>query len=66
MLNAPVGVSGTDRFLTEISRVTGKPIPAELERERGQLVDAMADSQASLHGKRYALYGDPDQVLAAV
>ncbi|WP_029050000.1 nitrogenase molybdenum-iron protein subunit beta [Cupriavidus sp. amp6] len=63
VLNAPVGVGGTDHFLMEISRVTGKPIPAELEKERGQLVDAMADSQASLHGKRYALYGDPDQML---
>ncbi|WP_028226426.1 nitrogenase molybdenum-iron protein subunit beta [Paraburkholderia ferrariae] len=63
VLNAPVGVAGTDRFLMEISRVTGKPIPAELEKERGQLVDAMADSQAHLHGKRFALYGDPDQML---
>ncbi|EHR69900.1 nitrogenase molybdenum-iron protein beta chain [Burkholderiales bacterium JOSHI_001] len=62
-LNAPVGVAGTDEFLMAISRLTGKPIPAELEKERGQLVDAMADSQAHLHGKRYALYGDPDQML---
>jgi nitrogenase molybdenum-iron protein beta chain len=58
-----VGVAGTDRFLMAMSRLTGKPVPAELERERGQLVDAMADSQAHLHGKRYALYGDPDQML---
>ena len=62
-LNAPIGVAGTDQFLMEISRLTGKPIPAELEKERGELVDAMADSQAHLHGKRYALYGDPDQML---
>ncbi len=63
VLNAPMGVAGTDKFLMEISRLTGKPIPAQLERERGELVDAMADSQAHLHGKRYALYGDPDQML---
>ncbi len=63
VLNAPVGVSGTDKFLMEISRLTGKPIPVELEKERGELVDAMADSQAHLHGKRYALYGDPDQLI---
>jgi nitrogenase molybdenum-iron protein beta chain len=62
-LNAPVGVTGTDRFLMALSRLTGLPVPAELELERGQLVDAMADSQAHLHGKRYALYGDPDQML---
>jgi nitrogenase molybdenum-iron protein beta chain len=63
VLNAPMGVAGTDKFLMEISRLTGKPIPAQLEKERGELVDAMADSQAHLHGKRYALYGDPDQML---
>jgi nitrogenase molybdenum-iron protein beta chain len=63
VLNSPVGVAGTDQFLMELSRLTGKPIPAELERERGLLVDAIADSQAHLHGKRYALYGDPDQML---
>ena len=62
-LHSPHGVKGTDEFLMTLSRLTGKPIPAQLEKERGQLVDAMADSQAHLHGKRYALYGDPDQLL---
>ena len=62
MLNRPVGVAGTDHFLMD-RRLTGKPIPAALEKERGQLVDAMADSQAHLHGKKFALYGDPDQML---
>lgn len=63
VLNAPVGVGGTDELLMAISRLTGKPVPAELELERGQLVDAIADSQAHLHGKKYALYGDPDQLI---
>jgi nitrogenase molybdenum-iron protein beta chain len=63
LLQSPVGVGGTDRFLMAISRLTGKPIPAALELERGQMVDALADSQAHLHGKRYALYGDPDQMI---
>jgi nitrogenase molybdenum-iron protein beta chain len=62
-LNHPMGVGGTDKFLMEVSRLTGKPISAELEKERGRLVDAIADSQAYLHGKRFALYGDPDMML---
>ena len=62
-LNHPVGVAGTDKFLMEVSRLTGKPIPASLLLERGRLVDAMADSQALLHGKKFALYGDPDPML---
>jgi nitrogenase molybdenum-iron protein beta chain len=62
-LNHPVGVTGTDRFLMEVSRLTGKPIPEALTKERGRLVDAIADSQAHLHGKKFALYGDPDLML---
>ncbi|WP_367025727.1 nitrogenase molybdenum-iron protein subunit beta [Methylococcus sp. ANG] len=59
-LNHPIGVKGTDKFLMEISRLTGKPIPAELEKERGRLVDAIADSTAHIHGQKFAIYGDPD------
>jgi len=60
----PMGVAGTDELLMKISEITGKAIPAEIEKERGRLVDAMADSQAHLHGKKYAIYGDPDFVYA--
>lgn len=59
----PFGIRGTDEFLMKLSALTGKPIPKELEEERGRAVDAMTDSQAWLHGKRIALYGDPDHVL---
>ncbi len=62
-LNCPIGVSGTDRFLTEISRLTGKPVPAEIKKERGRMVDAMADSATYLHGKKFAMSGDPDFCL---
>ncbi|MBI2311499.1 MAG: nitrogenase molybdenum-iron protein subunit beta [Betaproteobacteria bacterium] len=62
-LNCPIGVTGTDAFLMELSRVTGKAIPDELELERGRLVDAITDSQAYLHGKKFALFGDPDMTL---
>lgn len=62
-LNHPLGVAGTDQFLMEVSRLTGKAIPPELEKERGRLVDAIADSSAHIHGKKFALYGDPDLCL---
>ncbi|TIT15378.1 MAG: nitrogenase molybdenum-iron protein subunit beta, partial [Mesorhizobium sp.] len=42
----------------------GKEIPEAIRLERGRLVDAMADSQSWLHGKKYAIYGDPDFVHA--
>ncbi|MBK5909932.1 nitrogenase molybdenum-iron protein subunit beta [Rhodothalassium salexigens] len=60
----PMGVAGTDAFLMKVSDLSGRPIPDSLTLERGRLVDAMADSQAYLHGKTYAIYGDPDFVYA--
>jgi len=58
--NHPVGIAATDKFLMEISRLTGKTIPEALKKERGRLVDAIADSNAHIHGKKFAIYGDPD------
>ncbi|TCO72798.1 nitrogenase molybdenum-iron protein subunit beta [Rhodovulum euryhalinum] len=60
----PMGVGGTDEFLMKVSELTGKPVPDSLTLERGRLVDAMADSQSYLHGKTYAIYGDPDFVYS--
>jgi nitrogenase molybdenum-iron protein beta chain len=58
--NHPVGIAATDAFLMGISKLTGKEIPEALARERGRLVDAIADSNAHIHGKKFAIYGDPD------
>ena len=60
----PMGVRATDEFLMKVAELTGKPVPEALLLERGRLVDAMADSQSWLHGKTYAIYGDPDFVYA--
>jgi len=61
--NHPVGVAATDRFLMAVSRLSGRAIPDEITRERGRLVDAIADSSAHIHGKKFAIYGDPDLTL---
>ena len=58
----PLGVSATDELLLKIAEIGGVSIPDALTLERGRLVDALADSQSYLHGKRYAIYGDPDFV----
>ncbi|NOY64812.1 MAG: nitrogenase molybdenum-iron protein subunit beta [Nitrospirae bacterium] len=62
----PIGVENTDRFLEEVSRLTGKPITEEIEAERGRAVDAMVDSHPYVHGKRFALVGDPDLILGLI
>jgi nitrogenase molybdenum-iron protein beta chain len=58
-----IGIKNTDRFFEELSKLTGKPIPAAIEAERGRVVDAMVDSHPYVHGKRFALVGDPDILL---
>ena len=58
----PLGVTATDEFLMTLSDISGQPIPESLRIERGRLVDALSDSMSWLHGKRFALYGDPDFV----
>jgi nitrogenase molybdenum-iron protein beta chain len=62
----PIGIENTDRFLEEISRLTGKKVPEEIEAERGRAVDAMVDSHPYVHGKRFALVGDPDLLLGLI
>ncbi|GEO82536.1 nitrogenase molybdenum-iron protein subunit beta [Pararhodospirillum oryzae] len=62
----PMGLGATDDFLMTLSRLTGKPIPKDLAMERGRLVDAIADSMSWLHGKKFAVYGDPDFTYAMV
>lgn len=61
-LHYPLGVGATDEFLMKISDLSGKPVPETLEKERGRLVDAMADSASWVHGKTFSVYGDPDFV----
>lgn len=58
-----MGLEWTDALLMKVSKLTGKPILASLELERGRLVDMMTDSHAWLHGKKFALYGDVDFAL---
>jgi len=62
-INIPMGLEWTDDFLMKISELTGKPIPASLELERGRLVDMMTDSHTWMHGKKFSLYGDADFVM---
>ncbi|WP_242392986.1 nitrogenase molybdenum-iron protein subunit beta [Anaeromyxobacter oryzisoli] len=62
----PMGVQRTDAFLMKVAELTGKPIPESLKAERGRAVDAMTDAHQYLHGKKFAVYGDPDLLLGYV
>ncbi len=62
-LPMPVGIRKMDEFLDTISSLCGKPIPQEIDDERGSAVDAMIDSHPYIHGKRFAMVGDHDLLL---
>lgn len=62
----PMGIAKTDEFLMKLSSLFEKPIPATLKAERGRAVDAMTDAQQYMHGKKFALYGDPDLLIGYV
>ena len=60
LLPAPIGIEYVDAFVMKLSEVTGRPIPADLEAERGRLVDMMHDAHPHFHGQRVAIAADPD------
>jgi nitrogenase molybdenum-iron protein beta chain len=64
VLNLPIGLTDTDIFVDTLRHMAGVNVPESLTFERGQLVDAIADWHQYLYGKRVALVGDPDQLLA--
>jgi len=64
VLNLPIGLHDTDIFIDTLRRMAGLNVAEEINLERGQLVDAISDWHQYFHGKRVALVGDPDQLLA--
>lgn len=59
----PVGISATDRFLMALSKAAGVEIPQSITDERGRLVDMITDMQQYFHGKKVAVFGDPDWIV---
>ena len=66
VLPMPMGIAKTDAFLMKLSELFDKPVPPSLKAERGRAVDAMTDAQQYMHGKKFAVYGDPDLILGYV
>ena len=62
ILKTPIGIKATDAFLMALRQNFTTEIPKELEIERGQLVDIMTDTHYHFHGKKVAIFGDPDIV----
>jgi nitrogenase molybdenum-iron protein NifN len=58
------GLVANDRLLTELSRLSGQPVPAKYRRQRSQLQDAMLDAHFFIGGKKVAIGAEPDLLWA--
>jgi nitrogenase molybdenum-iron protein NifN len=54
------GLGPSDDFVALLTKVSGRPAPERLRRQRSQLVDAMLDGHFYFGGKRIAIAADPD------
>ncbi|AQS59392.1 nitrogenase molybdenum-iron protein subunit beta [Desulforamulus ferrireducens] len=64
IIKTPIGIKASDEFLMALMNKFTVDIPPELAEERGQLVDIMTDTHFHFHGKKVAIFGDPDIVIA--
>ena len=55
-----MGLDDCDAFTLALSEISGRPVPARIERQRAQLQDAMVDSHFMLGFARIGLAADPD------
>jgi nitrogenase molybdenum-iron protein beta chain len=66
VLGMPIGLKATDRFIDALRLMAGVTVPDSINFERGQVVDILSDYTQYFYGKKVALAGDPDQLLALV
>ncbi|MFC1834478.1 nitrogenase molybdenum-iron protein subunit beta [Thermodesulfobacteriota bacterium] len=64
ILDLPIGFKATDRFVDTLRKTAGVSVPDTLNQERGQLLDIVTDMSQYFHGKKVALAGDPDHLIA--
>ncbi len=63
-LKLPIGLKATDDFIMAIKDWFGVAVPKSLAIERGQVIDTLIDTHFHYQGKKVAIFGDPDHVIA--
>jgi nitrogenase molybdenum-iron protein NifN len=63
-LPLPIGLENTDAFIDALRPFTDRPVPDQLQLERGWLLDAMADAHKFNAEGRPVIYGEPELVYA--
>lgn len=65
-IGLPIGIRRTDDLLQVLSSVSGRNIPADLQEQRGRLLDALVDGHKHVNGIRAAVYGEENLVVGLV
>ncbi len=60
LLPTLTGLAASDRLITLLARLSGRPVPASIRRRRSQLQDAMLDGHFHFGGRRVAIAAEPD------
>ena len=58
------GLAPNDAFVAFLAKISGKPVPNKLRRQRSQLLDAMLDGHFSFGGKKIAVGAEPDLLFS--
>lgn len=58
------GLEPSDRLVSLLARLSLKPVPGRLRRQRAQLVDAMLDGHFHFGGRKIAIAADPDLLFS--
>ena len=58
------GLAPNDAFVAFLAKISGKPVPNRLRRQRSQLLDAMLDGHFSFGNKKIAIGAEPDLLFA--
>lgn len=64
ILDLPIGFKATDRFVDTLRKTAATNVPDILNDERGKLLDIVTDMHQYFYGRKVALAGDPDQLIA--
>ena len=59
-----LGLEACDAFTLALSQISGRPVPARIDRQRAQLQDAMVDTHFMTGFLRVAPAADPDLLVA--
>lgn len=54
------GLAASDRLITLLARLSGRPVSPSIRRRRSQLQDAMLDGHFHFGGRRIAIAAEPD------